>query len=147
MAADDTNALEHHLRKVGAVETAHSPAPTAAADHPLTDGERADFLVKLMSHARLHLLYLAEKLQEQTVAPEGAVAGSYGQTQSQVTHLPQPPQPPPRPPPPCPPPAVPDRLYTVWLCCHRCATTGCLLITSSSVCLFTPGAMEMQPTF
>ena len=68
------------------METAHSPAPAAATDHPLTDGERADFLVKLMSHVRLHLLYLAEKLQEQLVAPEGAMAGSHGQTQSQVTH-------------------------------------------------------------
>lgn len=87
--ADDTSALEDHLKKVGAVEAVYGPAPTAGTNSPQTDGDRADFLVRLMSHVRLHLLYLAEKLQEQLVAPEEgemAAAGSMGQTKSQVTH-------------------------------------------------------------
>ena len=69
------------------MEVPHNPAPTVGTDHALTDGERADFLVKLMSHVRLHLLYLAEKLQEQLRAPEGemASAASNGQTQAPVT--------------------------------------------------------------
>ena len=84
--ADDTSALEDHLKKVGAVDALYGPAPTAGTNSPQTDGERADFLVKLMSHVRLHLLYLAEKLQEQLVAPEGdmASAGSVGQAKTQV---------------------------------------------------------------
>lgn len=79
--------LEEFLKKVGAVDVLYGPAPTASTNIPQTDGDRADFLVKLMSHVRLHLLYLAEKLQEQLVAPEGemASAGSAGQTKSQVT--------------------------------------------------------------
>ena len=86
--ADDTSALEDFLKKVGAVDVLYGPAPTAGTNTPQTDGDRADFLVKLMSHVRLHLLYLAEKLQEQLVTPEGemAAAGTVEQTKSQVTH-------------------------------------------------------------
>lgn len=86
--ADDTSALEDFLKKVGAVDVLYGPAPTAGTNNPQTDGDRADFLVKLMSHVRLHLLYLAEKLQEQLVTPEGEMAapGSVEQTKSQVTH-------------------------------------------------------------
>jgi len=69
-------ALEDHLKKVGAVQEAHNPAPASGFDRSLTDGEKADFLVKLMSHVRLHFLYLAEKLQEQLVAPEGEMAAA-----------------------------------------------------------------------
>ena len=85
-ASDDTTALEDHLKKVGALDSPYGPAPIAGTHHALTDGDRADFLVKLMSHVRLHLLYLAEKLQEQLVAPEAdaAAAASIGQTKYQV---------------------------------------------------------------
>ena len=85
--ADDTFALEDFLKKVGAVDVLYGPAPTAGTNTPETDGDRADFLVKLMSHVRLHLLYLAEKLQEQ-LAPEGETvsAGPVGSAKSQVTH-------------------------------------------------------------
>lgn len=67
--------------------TSYSPPPTAGnSNSALTDGERADCLVKLMSHVRLHLLYLAEKLQERLVASEGATAtaASIEQTKHQV---------------------------------------------------------------
>ena len=74
LSADDVAALEDHLKKVGAVQEVHTPAPAAGFDRSLTDGEKADFLVKLMSHVRLHFLYLAEKLQEQLVAPEEETA-------------------------------------------------------------------------
>ena len=73
-AAEDIAALEVHLKKVGAVETAHSPAPSVSSDHSPSDGERVDFLVKLMIHVRLHFLYLAEKLQEQLMLPQDDVA-------------------------------------------------------------------------
>lgn len=45
--------------------------------------------MKLMSHVRLHLLFLAEKLQEQLVAPEDQIASadSISQTKSQVNSL------------------------------------------------------------
>ena len=84
--AEDTVALEEHLRKVGALEVLHSPAPAVSTEQAMSDGQRADFLVKLMSHVRLHLLYVAEKLQEHLVAPEGemASAASNGQSSSQV---------------------------------------------------------------
>lgn len=72
--AEDISALEEHLKKAGAVDTAHSPAPTRDPDSSLSNGAKSDFLVKLMSHVRLHFLYLAEKLQEQLVAPEGEMA-------------------------------------------------------------------------
>ena len=72
--SDDILALEDHLKKVGAVEEPHTPAPTPGLDHSPSDGEKADFLVKLMSHVRLHFLYLAEKLQEQLIVPEGEMA-------------------------------------------------------------------------
>ncbi len=74
LSADDVAALEDHLKKVGAVQEVHNPAPASGIDRSLTDAEKADFLVKLMSHVRLHFLYLAEKLQEQLVAPEGEMA-------------------------------------------------------------------------
>ena len=74
LSADDVAALEDHLKKVGAVQEMHKPAPASGFDRSLTDGEKADFLVKLTSHVRLHFLYLAEKLQEQLVAPEGEMA-------------------------------------------------------------------------
>ena len=74
LSADDVAALEDHLKKVGAVQEVHTPAPAAGFDRSLTDAEKADFLVKLTSHVRLHFLYLAEKLQEQLVAPEGEMA-------------------------------------------------------------------------
>ncbi len=74
LPAEDITALEEHLKKVGAVEVAHNPPPTATTERSLSDGEKADFLVKLMSHVRLHFLYLAEKLQEQLVAPQGEMA-------------------------------------------------------------------------
>ncbi len=76
LSADDVAALEDHLKKVGAVQEVHTPAPVSGFDRSLTDGEKADFLVKLMSHVRLHFLYLAEKLQEQLVAPEGEMAAA-----------------------------------------------------------------------
>lgn len=75
-SADDVAALEDHLKKVGAVQEVHMPAPASGFDRSLTDGEKADFLVKLMSHVRLHFLYLAEKLQEQLAAPEGEMAAA-----------------------------------------------------------------------
>jgi len=74
LSADDVAALEDHLKKVGSVQELHNPAPASGIDRSLTDAEKADFLVKLMSHVRLHFLYLAEKLQEQLVAPEGEMA-------------------------------------------------------------------------
>ena len=62
--ADDTTALEDHLKKVGAVPAPYGPPPSAGSStRALTDGERSDCVVKLISHVRLHLLYLAEKLQ------------------------------------------------------------------------------------
>ncbi|KAA6426454.1 MAG: hypothetical protein FRX49_03565 [Trebouxia sp. A1-2] len=88
--ADDVAALEDHLKKVGAVQEVHMPAPASGFDRSLTDGEKADFLVKLMSHVRLHFLYLAEKLQEQLAAPEGemaAAASGSGQVTGQMQSL------------------------------------------------------------
>ena len=76
LSADDVAALEDHLKKVGAVQEVHTAAPASGIDRSLTDGEKADFLVKLTSHVRLHFLYLAEKLQEQLVAPEGEMAAA-----------------------------------------------------------------------
>ena len=84
------SALEQHLKKVGAVGVSHSPAPIRSTDRTHTNAAKAEFLVALISHVRLHFLYLAEKLQEQLVAPGSdtatAVCGN-GQVTTLATNV------------------------------------------------------------
>lgn len=74
--AGDVAALDEHLHKIGIVDTTHSLYPTCSPDIKLSDADTAVVLPKLLSHARLHLLYLAEKLQQHLVSPDTEQAPS-----------------------------------------------------------------------
>lgn len=66
----DTVALEERLHSTGIVKALHSVFPPPLPDAKLSDADKAMLLPKLLSHARLHLLYVAEQLQENLAAPE-----------------------------------------------------------------------------
>lgn len=68
--AGDVAALDEHLHKIGVVEALHSVFPPGDPDAKVSDADKAVVLPKLLSHARLHLLYVAEKLQEHLVSSE-----------------------------------------------------------------------------
>ena len=70
MPAGDVAALDDHLYKIGIVKTKHSLYPPSNPDTKQSDADKAVVLPKLVSHARLHLLYVAEKLQQHLVSPE-----------------------------------------------------------------------------
>lgn len=69
-AAGDIAALDEHLHKIGVVEVLHGVFPHGDPDAKVSDADKAVVLPKLLSHARLHLLYVAEKLQEHLVSSE-----------------------------------------------------------------------------
>ena len=66
----DIAALDEHLHKIGIVDVLHSSFPSRDPDARMSDADKAVVLTKLLNHARLHHLFVAEKLQEHLVSPE-----------------------------------------------------------------------------
>lgn len=62
--------MEERLQQTGIIEVLHSVFPPSKPDVKLSDADKATVLPKLLSHARLHLLYVAERLQEHLISTE-----------------------------------------------------------------------------